>query len=118
MLYKPWLYGIPSDKQECYKPVNNCNYWPVLGSFKNWNIIQFSQKSTPSDTLDEIHRVVFNGMIDNMASLVESLKYGAINTTDTETNRFRVIMFTPEAYSLQDFTTIDRKIITTYESHM
>ena len=54
-------------------------------------------------------------MIDNMASLVESLKYGAINTTDTETNRFRVIMFTPEAYSLQDFTTIDRKIITTYE---
>ena len=44
MLDKPLIYGIPSDEQERYKPVTKCNYWPVLGSFKNWNSIQLSQK--------------------------------------------------------------------------
>ena len=39
MLDKPWVSGISSDKQERYKPVTNCNYWPVLGSFNNCNII-------------------------------------------------------------------------------
>ena len=47
-----------------------------------------------------------------MASLVESGKYGDINTTDTETNWFYVIMFTSEVYTLHDNTTIDGKIIT------
>ena len=83
MLDKPWISGIPSDKQERYKPVTKCTYWPVLGSFNNWNIIQLSQKSTPSDTFDEIHQVVLDGISDNMASLVESGKYGFRNTTDT-----------------------------------
>ena len=50
-----------------------------------------------------------------MASLVESGKYGAINTTEKSTNRFYVIMFTPGAYTLQENTTIDGKIITTGE---
>ena len=50
-----------------------------------------------------------------MASLVESVKYGAINTTDTATNEFYVIMFTPEAYILQDNITIDGHIITASE---
>ena len=39
MLDKPWIYGIPSEKQERYKPVTKCTYCPVLGSFNNWNII-------------------------------------------------------------------------------
>ena len=47
-----------------------------------------------------------------MALLVESEKYGTINTTDTTTNGFYVIMFTSEAYTLQDNTTIDGLIIT------
>ena len=50
-----------------------------------------------------------------MASLVESRKYGGINTTDTTINVFYVIMFTPEAYTLQDNTTIDGKNMTAYE---
>ena len=37
-----------------------------------------------------------------MASLVESRKYGAINTTDTTTKVFYVIMFKSEAYTLQE----------------
>ena len=50
-----------------------------------------------------------------MASLVESGTYGAINTTDTSTNGFYVIMFTSGSYTLQENTTIDGKIITAGE---
>ena len=46
-----------------------------------------------------------------MASLLESVTYGAINTTDTAINRFYVIMFTSEAYTLQNNKTMDGKII-------
>ena len=60
-----------------------------------------------------MHQVVLDGIIDNMASLVESGKYGSINTTDTATNGFYIIIFTSEAYTLQDITTIDLQIITT-----
>ena len=71
MLDKPCISGISSDKQERYKPVTNFTYWPVLGSFNNRNIIELSTKSTSSDTFDEIHQVVLDGIRDNMASLVE-----------------------------------------------
>ena len=50
-----------------------------------------------------------------MAPLVESGKYGAINTTDTSTNGFYVIMLYSGAYTLQENTTIDRKIINACE---
>ena len=86
ILEKPWISGISSDKQERYKPATKCTYWTVLGAFNNWNIIELSSKSTSSDTFDEIHQVVLDGISDNMASLVESGKYGAVNTTDTSTN--------------------------------
>ena len=101
MLDKPWISGIPSDKQDRYKPVTKCTYWLVLGYFNNWNIIQLSSKSTSSNTFDEIHQVVLDGISDNMASLVESGKYGAIDTIGTSTNGFYVIMFTSGAYALQ-----------------
>ena len=81
----------------------------------NWNIIEFSSKSTSSETFDEINQVVLDGISDNMASLVESGKYGAINTTDTSTNGFYVIMFTSGAYILQENTTIDRQILIAVE---
>ena len=47
-----------------------------------------------------------------MASLFESGKYCAVNTADTTNNGFYVIMFTSEAYTLQDNTKIDGQIIT------
>ena len=40
MLDKPWISGIPTDKHDRYKPVTKCTYWPALGSFNNWNIIE------------------------------------------------------------------------------
>ena len=115
MLDKPWIYVIPSDEQERYKPVTKCTYWPVLGSFNNCNIIILSQKSTSSNAFDEIQQVVLDGISGNMALLVESGKYGAINTAYTTTNVFYVIIFTSEAYTLQDNITIHGKIITAGE---
>ena len=107
MIDKPWIYVIPSKKQERYQPVTNCTYWPVLGSFNNHKIIPLSQKSTPYDSFDEIHHVVIDVISDNMASLVQYGKYSSINTTDIATNGLYVIMFTSEAYILQYNTTID-----------
>ena len=69
MLDKSWISGSPSDKQERYKPVTVCTYWLLLGSFNNCNIIQLSQNSTPSDTFDEIHKIVLDVVSDNMVSL-------------------------------------------------
>ena len=100
ILDRPWISGIPSDKQERYKSVTKCTYCPVLGSFNNWNIIQLLQKSTPSDAFYEIHQVALDRISDNTALLVKSGKYGEINTTDTATNGLYVIMFTSEAYTL------------------
>ena len=115
IIYTPWISVIPPYGQDSYKPVTKCTYWPVLGPFNNWSIIQLSQKSTPSEACDEIHQVVLDGISDNMASLIESLKYGAINTTDTTTNGFYVIMFTSKLYTIQDNTTISGQIITAGE---
>ena len=67
MLDKPWISGMPPGKKERYKPVTKCTYWPVLGSFNNWNMIELSQNSTSSDTFDEIHQVSLDGISDNMA---------------------------------------------------
>ena len=67
MLDKPWISSISSYKQKRYKPGTKCTYWPVLGSFNNWNMIQLSPRSTSSDIFDEIHHVVLDGISDNMA---------------------------------------------------
>ena len=74
-----------------------------------------SPKSTSSDTFDEIHQVVLDRISDYMASLAESGKYGAINTTDISTNGFYVIMFTSGVYKIQENTTTDGQIITAGE---
>ena len=50
-----------------------------------------------------------------MSSLVESSKYGAINTTDKYTNGFYVIIFTSGSYTVQENTKINGQIITAGE---
>ena len=47
ILDKPWIYGIQLKKQARYQPVTNCTYWPVLGPYTNWNIIELTPKSIP-----------------------------------------------------------------------
>ena len=62
-----------------------------------------------SNVSDEVD---LDGISDNMDSLVESGIYGSTNTFDTSTIVFYVIMFTSGAYTLQENTTFDGKIIT------
>ena len=100
ILYKPWISGILSKKQARYQPVINCTYWPVLGSYNNLNIIELTPKSTHFEAFDEMHKVVIDRISENMALLVQSGIYGAINTDDTTSNRFYVMKFLSEAYTL------------------
>ena len=72
MLDKIWISGIPPDEQERYKTFTKCTYWPLLWQFNNCNITQFSHKSTPSDTCDEIHQVVLDEISDKM-DLLENI---------------------------------------------
>ena len=111
MLDKPWISGIQSTKQAHYQPVINCTYWPVLVSYNNWNIIHLTPKSIPSEAFDEIHEVVLDIISENMASLFQSGIYGAINTDDNTLNGFYFIQLLSEAYTLQNSTTINGKVI-------
>ena len=48
-LYQPWVPVISPQKQLSYKTLKDCTYWPVLGSFNSWNILQLSHKATSSE---------------------------------------------------------------------
>ena len=109
------MYGTPLEKQARYQPVTYCTYWPVLGSYNNWNIIHLTPKSTHFEAFDEINQVGLDGISDNMESLVQPGKYGAINKADTTKNGFYVIKFISEAYTLQNNTQIDGQIISAGE---
>ena len=56
----------------------------MVGLFNNQKIIEFTNKSTFSENIDDIHKVVLDGISDNIASLMQTVKYGKINTTDTK----------------------------------
>ena len=77
MLDKHWYPGVSHMEQPLYKPILDCIYWPVLGSFKNWNIIIFTNKIGFSEDFSYIHNIVLGGISDNMASLLQTEKYGA-----------------------------------------
>ena len=115
MLNQPCISGITSKKKSRYQPVTNCTYWPVLGPYKNWYIIHLSPKSTPFGEFEEIHQAVRDRISDNMASLVQYGKYDSINTSVTRTSGYYVIKFISEAYTLQNNTKIDGKMISAGE---
>ena len=58
-----------------------------------------------------MHQVFLDGIIDNIASLVQSNRYGFVNTADTTTDGFCVIRFISEAYTLQNNIKMDGQII-------
>ena len=93
MLDKKWSYKFDPNKHPCYQPVFDCRHWPVLGSFNNRNIVQFTNKTTSSEELYAVHKVVLGGISDNMASLVKLVEYGDINTVDPTTMGYYVIKY-------------------------
>ena len=84
----------------------------MLGYFNNWAILKLSHESTSSEEIDKIYQVVLDAISDNMAALVQTGQYGAINTIDTATMGYYVIGFMWEPYNLQEETTCDGQIST------
>ena len=41
VLDKPYTPGVPPHQQPRYQPIRYFTNWPVLGSYNNWNFIQF-----------------------------------------------------------------------------
>ena len=66
---KTWSTGISNTEQPWYQPILDWTDWPVLGSFKNWNIIKFTNKDTSGKYFDEIHTIFLAGISVNMVDL-------------------------------------------------
>ena len=73
----------------------------MLGSFNNCNTIQFTNKTTLSEYFDAVHKVVLDGISENISSLVQLVKYGAINAADPTKMLYYVIKYLYEPYTLQ-----------------
>ena len=63
----------------------------MLGSFNNWNIIQFTKITTSSEYYYALHEVVLDGISDNMFSILQLGKYCAMITVDPNTMGYYVI---------------------------
>ena len=87
----------------------------MLDSFKNWNIFQFSHKDKSSEYIENNNQVVLGGISYRMAALVQTGKYGAINTIYITTMDYYVIKSLSEAYKLEEVTSCDRQIRTSGE---
>ena len=82
----------------------------MIGSFNNCNIITLTQKATTIDSFEYIRQFSIDGISDNMYLLVQSGKYGVINTTETTKMEYCVIKFVSDVYTLQDDTICDGQI--------
>ena len=102
MLENTWAYVVETNKQLSYQPVVEFAYYPVLGSFNNWNTIWFTNKIAILKDFDTVHKVVMYGISDNMASLIQLEKFGAINALYPTTMGYYVIKFLSEPYTLQE----------------
>ena len=82
----------------------------MLGSFNNWNIIQFTDKTTSSEDFDAVHKVVLDCISYNMASLAQFGRCGAINAADPTTMEYYVIKYLSEPYILKEDQTTGSKL--------
>ena len=53
----------------------------MLGTFNNWNIVNFSNKNTSSEDFEGVHKAVPDVISYNMDFLVQPDKHGDMNTT-------------------------------------
>ena len=72
-------------QQPRYQHVIDRTYWYVLVNPNNCNTIKFRSKTILSENFDDIHKFVIDDISENMASLVQTSKYGGINTVDITT---------------------------------
>ena len=106
-LDKPRNPGVPPHQQPCYKPVKYCTFWPVLGSFNHWNIINFHMRQ---HLLRNLIRFITFYLTESATTCMhwrKFYKYVAINTTDMFTMVYYGIKLLPEAETLQEYTTCE-----------
>ena len=82
-----------------------------MGSFNNWDIIKFANKTTKNKDIFEVHKVVLDGISENMSELVQNGIYGAINTTDLTTMEYYVVKLLSEPYTLEYDNRVDNQVI-------
>ena len=111
MLDNTWDYGVEPTKNPRYQPVDECTYLHVLGSLNIRNIVNFTNRTTSSDDFDAVHKVVIDDISDNLVSLVQLGKYGAINASDPTTMGYYVINYLSEPYTLQEYQTTYGQVI-------
>ena len=75
----------------------------MLGSFNDCNIINFTNKVISSEDFYYIHKIVLDGVNDNMESLVQISKY-------VEKNEAFFIRNALDIFTLQEVTTIDDQV--------
>ena len=73
----------------------------MLISLNKCKIINFINKTTCSEEFDEVHKVVLDGIIINMASLVNNDKYGAINAEDPTIMGYYILNCISEPFTIQ-----------------
>ena len=64
MLDKTWSPVVSHNYQPWYKPFLDSTYWPMLGYFNNWNIIEFNNKGTSSEDFDYVNKIFLDGISD------------------------------------------------------
>ena len=74
----------------------------MLGSLNNWNIIHFSNKTTPSEDFDEVHQLVLDGISANISYIFQTGKYGTINEVDPKTLGHYMVKYLSEPHILQE----------------
>ena len=57
----------------------------MLVTFDNRKIIKFNNINTPIGEFDDIHKVLLDGINENMATMVQKGKHGTINKTNPTT---------------------------------
>ena len=72
MIGQPWFPVMEPKLQSCYQYVQNCTYWPVLGNFNDWSIVNFSNKATTQEDIYKICHVVIDGISDNISELAKT----------------------------------------------
>ena len=76
ILENTYYPGVSHNKQSRYHNVVYFTYWPVLGTYNSWNIINFTNIIRSKEDFDEIHK--FDGISDNNSSHMKIGNYGAI----------------------------------------
>ena len=86
MLCNTWTPSLPHILQPCYQYVTVFVYWCLFFTYNKWKTVNFNNKYTSSEQLNDIHKVVLDAISNNMDALIDIGRFIAISTTDQSKN--------------------------------